>query len=177
MKSWFQHDINASKKQGLSLLLSLPDGVEYYGRFWLLQEHFYLIQQHKNELSETVKINENSLMRVLKCNRRNLGKVLETFRKRLGIVSETFGEPFGNVWEITIPNALIYISVRKVKSINRTRTRIKYNSLKNNQLKSDNLEHFEPSSEQDRKEREEAAKIAGDFARQLKKGELTLVKI
>ena len=114
-KTWFQHDMNASKKAGLSMLLNQRDGDALYGKFWLLQEYFYFCQINNDEYKNTIRINENSLVKVLRTNRRRLGNIQETFRECLGIVWERFEERFGIVWETTMPNSLIYLRNRKEK--------------------------------------------------------------
>jgi len=114
-KTWFQHDMNASAKDGLSTLLVQKNGCDLYGKFWLLQEHFYFSQMNSEKFKTTISINESTMLKVLKTNRRRLPNILETFRNILGIVSETFQKPFGIVYETTIPNALIYITKRNQK--------------------------------------------------------------
>ena len=107
--------MNASNKDGLSSLLEVKNGCDLYGKFWLLQEHFYFAQLNNEIFKTTIRIHENVMLRVLKTNRRRLGNVLETFREVLGIVSECIQEPFGIVYETTIPMSLIYINKRNPK--------------------------------------------------------------
>lgn len=120
-KTWFQHDMNASKKDGLSTLLEQSNGAMLYGQFWLLQEHFYTTQLHKETFKETIRINENTLLKVLKTNRRRLPTIIETFQECLGIGFKTFQERFGIVYETTVPNSLLFIRIRKQKSDNKSR--------------------------------------------------------
>lgn len=109
----------------MSKLVALKNGDALYGKFWLLQEYFYTAQINKDEVKNTIRIIESELTRVLKCNARSLGKVLETFRECLGIVSERFPERFGNFYETTIPNALMYLRNRNVKNDNKIKSKIK----------------------------------------------------
>jgi hypothetical protein len=118
-KTWFQHDFNCHNKDGFALLLRQKNGDALYGKFWLLQEHFYTMQQGRKLFINSVEMNEHDLMKVIHTNRRTLDKVLETFRECLGIVSERFLKRFGNVIKVTMPNALIYIQNRNQKSDNK----------------------------------------------------------
>lgn len=119
VKTWFQHDMNAHKKAGLSSLLALKDGDRYYGKFWLLQENFYLVQLNK-DFKNTIIINESELVKILMTNRRGLRQVLVRFRECLGIVALRLQKPFGTVYELTIPNALIYLRKRNLKNDNKS---------------------------------------------------------
>jgi hypothetical protein len=118
-KTWFQHDFNCSKKDGFAMLLARKNGDALYGKFWLLQEHFYTVQQNKCEFKNTVIITERDYKKVIRVNGRSLGNVLETFLECLGIVSETFQKRFGNVYKVTIPKSLIYLRRRNLKKPNK----------------------------------------------------------
>lgn len=131
-KTWFQHDMNASKKDGLSTILEMKDGDALYGKYWLLQEHLYFSQIHKDEISETIRINESTLVKVLKTNRKRLPNILQTFHECLGIVSQTSHERLYNVCEITMPKSLIYIRNRKLKPDNKSKSKV---NIKENKSK------------------------------------------
>lgn len=127
-KSWFQHDFNAHLKDGLSRLLQYPEpqGTSLYGKFWLLQEHFYLAQQDKSKLVNIIKFAESRLCNLLKTNRRRLPKILDIFHNCLDIecqrfdkglskVCQRFDKGLSNVYKVTMPNALIFIEKRGLK--------------------------------------------------------------
>lgn len=110
-KTWFQHDMNCTKKDGLASLIE-AGGFEAYGRFWAFMELFYTMQINKDEHSETVIINERTILSHLGMNVRSLPKLLAMFTECLGIVSTKFPKSFGIVYETTIPNSLSYLRNR-----------------------------------------------------------------
>jgi len=136
-KTWFQHDMNSTQKDGLSSLI-FKGGFSTYGRFWAFMELFYSMQINHDEFKDTIKINENTLLKQLQMNRRSLPKLLQLFSETLGIVFRKNCETFGIVYETTAPNSLIYLRKRnrkvtelKVKEELDTKDKIniKYNPL------------------------------------------------
>ena len=114
-KTWFQHDMNSTQKDGLSALIS-NSGFEAYGRFWAFMELFYSMQINHDEFKDTIRINENTLLKQLQMNRRSLPKLLQLFQETLGIVFRKNSETFGIVYETTAPNSMIYLRQRNRKA-------------------------------------------------------------
>ena len=114
-KTWFQHDMNSTQKDGLSALIS-KGGFSAYGRFWAFMELFYTMQINHDEFKSTININENTLLKQLQMNRRSLPKLLELFQETLAIVFEKNCETFGIVYKTTAPNSLIYLRKRIKKT-------------------------------------------------------------
>ncbi len=114
-KTWFQHDMNSTQKDGLSALIS-KGGFSAYGRFWAFMELFYTMQINRDEFKSTININENTLLKQLQMNRRSLPKLLELFQETLAIVFEKNCETFGIVYKTTAPNSLIYLRKRNRKA-------------------------------------------------------------
>lgn len=114
-KTWFQHDINASEKDGLSGLID-DGGFADYGRFWRLQELFYFVQLHKEGYSDTVTIRESALCQKLRSKPSGIGQVLARFKLHTGLVVSRYQLGNGYVYDITMPNSLIFITKRFPKT-------------------------------------------------------------
>ena len=110
-KTWFQHDMNSTQKDGLSALIA-NGGFSAYGRFWAFMELFYSMQINREEFKDTININEKTLLKQLQMNRRSLPKLLQLFRETLGIVFQKNCETYGIVYKTTAPNSMIYLKTR-----------------------------------------------------------------
>lgn len=145
MKTFFQHDFNASQKDGLSSLID-AGGFEAYGRFWAFMELFYSMQINKDEYSETMRINERTLLKQLQMNRRSLPKLLQLFHETLAIVFQKFTETYGIVYETTVPKSLNYLNYRNKKKDNIT---ININNKSNINSKKEKVEKTKTKHEED----------------------------
>jgi len=116
-RTWTQHDFSAHLKDGLSQILRCG-GLQAYGAFWLLQERLGLQNQAKIEPTNTLKIPLSNLAQLWKCQHKTVFRILETFRDHSGSVPITFRECSRNVLEITLPNSLVFIRKRILKTPN-----------------------------------------------------------
>ena len=155
-KTWFQHDMNCRKKEGLSLLIKVG-GNEGYGMFWRLQELYAEMQIHKQECTNFFTINEASLVKELGINRRRLLKVMQLFSETCAIVFENIPKTIGylsyNNIKITLPKSLIFMTKRipkkghseesKSKKENKSKSKNKNGAERKTLFK--NSQHYEYS--------------------------------
>jgi len=115
VKTWFQHDMNCRKKDGLSELIA-HGGMEDYGRFWVLQELYMESTIHKDEPVNKFMTTEHILCRELHLKPKTLRVYLELISKTCSVHSEfistSFGKQTHNKVIITLPNILIYMGKR-----------------------------------------------------------------
>jgi len=133
-KTWFQHDINCTKKEKFSVLIE-RGGYEAYGRFWAFAELWYSMQLHKTGHQETMNIAESVLVKQFQMNRRSLPKLLQLFGESLGIVFRNISETFPIVYETTWSKSLNYMIKRSQENDSKSKSK---NKKENKDIDKDN---------------------------------------
>ena len=82
--TWFKHDVNSAIKSELTLLIEVG-GAAAYGRFWMLVEYAYMMQQTRKDIQDTFTIPQTRLAVVLNTKTERVWDTLKLFKDILGV--------------------------------------------------------------------------------------------
>ena len=132
--TWFKHDVNSAIKSELTLLIEVG-GAAAYGRFWMLVEYAYMMQQTRQTIDDTIRVPQSRLAQVLNTRIDRTGCVLGMFRDVLNVDyrQAEYGSGTRKIayWELKFPNLLKYIGKKSTDKKREEKKRIDESAFQN----------------------------------------------